>query len=281
MTQGADVIVAFRSPPVTEVVAAVAFESSAPEDVLESLLSAFWAERLRSDFPSLQRQPAYSPPVERFGAGGPSQDLRVRFTLGAPPTRLWAMTDGGKELLQLQPGWFACNWRKVQPQTQYDRWPQRRASFEKCFADMQAFLAERGVADLRPYQCEVTYINQIRAGASWKSHADVGAIFAAATNRRLAVELPLERVSGQLDFLFNGPDGSTGPAGRLHVTLNPGFADGGDDPIYVLDLTARGAPLSQDQAGVLDFLDLGRATIDRAFLALTSEALHTEWGLIK
>jgi uncharacterized protein (TIGR04255 family) len=278
VVSGPDAIVAFDSPPVVEVVAAVAFEAVASQDVLNSLLSAFWAENLRTDFPKIVQQPAYGVPVERFTGSAPGQEVRVRFGIGSPPVRLWAMAEDEQQLLQLQSDWFACNWRKVQPQAEYDRWPSRRASFTSWYESLLAFLAERGVTEVTPYQCEVTYINHIRSGGVWTAHKDVGAIFAAASGRRSTVPLALEQVAVQADFVIDSDDDAS-PLGRLHVSLIPGYGDGGDDPLYVLELTARGAPLAPTVAGTVAFLDKGREAIVRTFLSLTTPEMHSEWGM--
>jgi hypothetical protein len=51
-------IVSFDAPPVVEVVVGVTFDGIGAET--SALLSAFWKEYLRNEYPSLQQQPPYS-----------------------------------------------------------------------------------------------------------------------------------------------------------------------------------------------------------------------------
>ncbi len=155
--------VSFRSPPVVEVIAAVAFEGMSQPEVAP-LLGAYWRERLREQFPRLEQQPPYFPPTEQFPAPGPFGQLH--WSVGPPPIRWWALTQDGTQLLQLQPNWFACNWRKVQPHDDYDRWPARRDAFARWYLDLTEFLRSEGLPGPRVIQCEVTYIiTSSRAGS--------------------------------------------------------------------------------------------------------------------
>ena len=48
----------------------------------------------------------------------------------------------GKEVVQAQPDWFACNWRRVSRGDEYDRWPSRRAAFERHFQELEEFVID-------------------------------------------------------------------------------------------------------------------------------------------
>lgn len=160
-----DHIVSFTSPPVVEVVAGVSFTGVNAE--AGALLAAFWKENLRHDYPALQQQPPYSPPVEQFRSSVEPLSLSLDFGAVFPFARLWALSQDENELLQLQPGWFACNWRKVNPDDEYDRWPRRRDAFAKTFDHLSQLLVEEGVAEPKIQQCEVSYINHITASDAW------------------------------------------------------------------------------------------------------------------
>jgi hypothetical protein len=67
--------------------------------------------------------------------------------------------------------------------------------------------------------------------------------------------------------------------GRLYAKIIPAFGPDGTTPLYVFELTARGEPQGDGTEGALTFLDLGRAAIDRTFLALTTRTMHEEWEL--
>ena len=267
-----ETIVSFTAPPVVEVVAGVAFEDVDP--TLGPLLAAFWKERLRDRFPRLQQQPPYFPPVEQFATGGVSPSFSLELGSAFPAARLWVSSNDGQELLQLQPAYFACNWRKVQPADEYDRWSKRRQAFERWFTMLSEFLAAEGSGHPKVTQCEVTYVNHIRAGKVWHRHSDFRDVFAG--DWSLPGGYPLEQLSAQLQLLMTQDDQ---PYGRLHVKVLPAFDRDGSTPLYVFELTARGEPLGDGPVGGGAFLDRGREAIDRAFLAMTTQQMHAEWGL--
>jgi uncharacterized protein (TIGR04255 family) len=266
-----DSIVSFASPPVVEVVAGVAFDGLTPET--SALLGAFWKEQLRQEFPTLQLQPPITTQDEQFPVGGRSI-FAFNALAGMPAPRLWAQSSDGQDLLQLQPGWFACNWRKVQPDGEYDRWARRRGDFQRYFNRLIEYLSKEGAGQPKIRQCEVTYINHIVASKIWSSHAEFSKIF----NVSISSDLPqlLEQVTFQGQFVLER-DGE--PYGRLYVKIIPAFGQDGKTPLYVLELTARGAPKADGVEGALAFLDLGREAIDLTFVKLTSDAMHREWGL--
>jgi uncharacterized protein (TIGR04255 family) len=267
-----DSIVSFTSPPVVEVVAGVAFEGLSTET--SALLAAFWKEHLREKFPSLQQQPPYSAPDERFPGNGRSFSFNLNLGSAFPAARLWVQSSDGQQLLQLQPGWFACNWRKVDTGQEYDRWQSRRTTFRQYFTELSDYLAAEGAGQPKIRQCEVTYINHIIPSAVWSRHPDSATIFSFSPPAN--TPYPLEQMSAQLQFALI-QDGV--PYGRLHAQVTPAFGPDGIAPLYVFELTARGAPLGDDINGALAFLDRGREAVDRTFVALTTDTMHKEWGL--
>ena len=47
--------------------------------------------------------------------------------------------------------------------------------------------------------------------------------------------------------------------------------------MLIMNLTARGAPLTDDLDGVLGFLDIGHEAIVTTFDAVTTSEMHTLW----
>ncbi len=264
-------IVSFTAPPVVEVVAGVAFDGVDAE--LGPLLGAFWKEQLRETFPVLEQQPPYSPPMEQFPISRSSADP-FEISTTYPPARLWAKSVDGQQILQLQPGYFACNWRRVRPSDDYDRWPRRRNEFERWFSSLCEFLATEGTGQPKITQCEVTYINHIRGGGAWSDHSQFDKIFT--LNLDVSNVGDFEQAIVQVDSVLKNEFGQ--PTGRLHLKILPAFARDGKTPLYVFELTARGAPRGDGLPGALSFLNEGRKAIDLAFVAATSPLMHREWG---
>ncbi len=262
--------ISFRSPPVVEVVAGVALDDRQLRPETGPQLAAFWHTRLRERFPRVEHQPSYTPTTEQFPATAPS--FQLQWNVGVAPTRLWALTDDGQELLQLQPGWFACNWRKVQPQDEYDRWPARRSEFARWFRELTSFLADEGLEAPRITQCEVTYVNHIRPGDSWTDHVDIDQLLKLTVPP--SMPLPLEQVTTQAQYLMQR-DGA--PVGRVHVRVIPAYDQDGKTPLYVLEITARGVPAGPRLEDALAFLTSGRDAINDTFVAITTRQMQQEW----
>ena len=239
-------------------------------DALAHSLAAFWKERLRDHFPAGQQQPPYSPPVEQFPSAGQGSGFQFELGVSIPTPRLLVSRDGEQELLQLQPGWFACNWRKVRPQDEYDHWQRRRDAFERWFTELSDFLAREGVGEPKVTRCEVTYINHVEAGDVWSHHAEFERIF----NVSFGAGTPtrLEQVSAQAQFtLDQGRWNRMADCTRKSFLRLRGMAR---HPCTSSNATARGAPRGNGLAGAVAFLDLGREAIDGAFVGLDHSEMH-------
>lgn len=269
VTDGTDPIVHFDDPPVVEVVAGVAFEGLGPE--ASPYLAAYWNQHLKDRFPRVEQQPPYQPPRETFGAEHGIQQVQFELMAGLPPSRLWASSVTSGELVQLQPGWFACNWRKTEPDAQYDHWQARREAVATEFAAFSEFVTGQGIGRPKVTQCEVTYVNHIQPNELWNSHAQAERIFPFVSPRtsegrleQLSTEIQVALLEGGVQF------------GRLHIKILPAFAKDGRTPLYVFELTARG-PVHAEGIGAetaTSFLDKGRNAIVRTFLQLTSEEMQ-------
>ena len=272
MTEGVELIVHFDAPPVVEVVAGVAFEGMGPE--AGALMAAFWKERLREQFPLVEEQPPYAPPIEQFGTAVQSSNFTFQLGTGFPGARLLASTADRQELIQLQPGWFACNWRKVQATDEYDHWPKRRAAFDKWFNELSDFLTSADAKPPKITQCEVTYVNHIYPGPVWSQHAHFERIFVSSFGK--LGKGRLEQITAQAQFTIGDENQ---PSGRLHVKILPAYAKDGLTPLYVLELTARG--IASSGRAPTDFLGLGRAAIDSLFLEITTSEMQAEWKRVR
>ena len=269
----------FESPPVIEVALGVQFDP--PLALTSAHLGRIW-EIYQRRFPKTQDQPPLPSVIETPDAKvspGPS----VQF-VGVPPLpRCWFLNEAETELIQIQKDRFVRNWRKVQVGDVYPRYEQIRDGFRDDLDALVAFASRERLGEVRPTQCEATYVNHIRAGAVWQSHSEVQRVVALWRGNpkpgagflpepedvRFAVRYVITEDSGQ--FL-----------GRLNVDLQPGFLTSDQSPILVLTLTARGRPDGSGLQGVLNFLNRGREWIVRGFTEITTEATQQqEWKRTK
>jgi uncharacterized protein (TIGR04255 family) len=263
----------FRKPPLVEVVLAVAFDPieglSAPQ------LGRLWTTSF-ADLSRVEEQLPYVPPTEVFGPATPGLQIRFQVMPQPPPSRLWFVNPRGTELVQVQRDWFARNWRKRGADDEYLHYDSVRAPFESNLRALADFVENNGLGTLIPRQCEVTYVNQIVRAGVWQNFGDLQQVVNVWTGPPEPGFLPSPEDAGfQARYVMH--DGNQEPIGRLHVSLQPAYHQPDGEPIFVLNLTARGAPLSPDLEGVYRFLDTGHEWVVRGFTDLTTSRMHEVW----
>jgi uncharacterized protein (TIGR04255 family) len=263
----------YTKPPVVEVVAAVRF-ADLPA-VLSAGLGEFWRSTLASDLPDVAVKAPYAAPTEVFTRKSNVPELSLDLAEVPPFPRFWFTAASGDELLQLQSNWMACNWRKVAPDAVYGRWRSRRDAFQERFRQLSEWVADRDVR-LIPNQCEVTYINHIHPmDGIWQAHAEAYRVFRPLSPLPSLPPVYLEDEILQASYIIGSQDE---PAGRVHVKVQPAFSLKDDAPIFVMELTARGAPRSSSLDGVMDFLDQGRRAVATIFDSITTPEAQEGWG---
>lgn len=261
----------YRNPPVTEVALSVAFEP------LRGYTSAhggvFWG-RISDRYPRAEEQgPMLTPeelPEPETSKGSP-------IVLGKLPfPRLWLLNADGTELIQLQQNSFTRNWRQTENQP-YPRYEELR---ERFLADLQlftTFVVEKGLGDVVPRQCEVTYVNQIIAGEGWRDFSEMDKVIAGCSKLEGATLLKRpEEVRYASRYAIQDDRGQF--LGRLTVAAEPALRRQDRKPIIQLTLTVRGKAIGAGSDGILAFLDIGRNWIVRGFTDITTREMHAIWG---
>jgi len=265
----------FRDPPVVEVALSVQFDSLSK--LRTPQMGLLWQE-FRDRFPKTEEHAPLDMAVERFGAPQrPKGVARIKMLEGPPVPRCWFLNEAGTELIQIQHDRFVRNWRKAGTDAEYPRYEHIRGAFESELRSFSAFVEREQLGAFAPNQCEVTYVNHIVAGKSWTTHAELDRVVTVC--RRSFSDPFLDRPEDagmRLRFLI--PDDGGQPIGRLHVAIDSGYRTKDDQPLFVLNLTARGAPRGDGLGGVMGFLDLGREWVVRGFASLTTQTMHREWG---
>lgn len=265
----------FRRPPLTEVVLGVQFE---PVAGFRSVHAGLFWDRIRESFPHVEERSPLPPVIERFG-GRPSRDLKVQWqVLETPPApRYWFLNQKGDQLIQLQSDRFLHNWRKRGPNDSYPRYESIRESFKGELELFQAFLADEGLAQPEPNQCEVTYVNHILPDDVWERHGQLGRVLTTFSGEP-SDDFLAEPEDARLAARYLIAEDDEAPLGRLHISTKSGFQVSSGKPIIILELTARGQPGGEGTEGVLQFLDLGREWIVRGFASITTPEMHELWG---
>ncbi len=263
----------FGRPPVIEVALSIQFEPL--PQFCTAHIGLLW-RMLRERFPRTEQHPPRDPVFELFGVSKqPSMNVRVERVLPVPQVRF--LNERGNELIQVQQDRLVHNWRKVDDGDEYPRYPSVKSRFLEELDAFRRFLASENLGDISPNQCEVTYVNHIRSGEVWRSHAELGRVVSLLSGAHSDEFLPSPQdIAARIRYVIPGQDGT--PVGRLLVSLDPAFLSADDSPVYVMVLTARGKPLGEGIEGAVSFLDLGREWVVRGFTSLTSPEMHRVWG---
>ncbi len=271
MANSSEALPRFKKPPVIETVLGVHFRP------LEKFTSAhqglLWDRRFRERFPKLEERP----PVEELRELFDEERLGVPMirwqVFDRPPAlRLWAASEDGQHVVQIQKNALFAGWLKTGEEVAYYPYAERREEFSQQLEQVQDFFRAEGIGQLEPTTWIVTYINHIDYEGFRKVGPAVARTLTFWTNESSDTWLP-EPDKVALDFTFPMPDN----AGRLNANLTTAVLMSDKRHVLRLDLTARGQLKARDVAGALAGIDLGHEWIVRGFASLTRPEMHQAW----
>lgn len=264
----------FTRPPVIEVVLGIQFDRITGFQTIHA--GHLWDD-FRRDFPQVQEHPPLDPTFETFGTKPVGSGVKLELMSGPLPLpRLWFLNEAQTQLIQFQPDRFIHNWRKVQEDDVYPRYENIKVRFLDELNTLERFFHEHGLGELRPNQCEVTYVNHILSAAGENLCERPERVFRFfRKDFSQGVLDKFEDSRFQIRFVLS--DKGKRPIGRLHVNVQPARSREGE-PMIVLTLTARGSPLNPTLESASQFLDFGRDKIVRGFAELTTETMHERWA---
>lgn len=262
----------FRDPPLVETVLSLQFQPLRKLSLVH--VGRLWHE-FRDTFPVFEEHPPLPAVREDFGAPSPRR-MEVTIEERLPMPRVCFLNRSETELIQFQPDRIIHNWRKAGlSSTPYPRYERVRANFREEVRRFQQFLSVEALGKMVIDQCEVTYANHIEPCDVWSRHGQIQGVLRNWTALESSFLPEAEDGSIQQRFVIRSDSGD--PVGRLHTSLTPAWRAGGQSPILVLTLTARGQPIAEGIDGGFAFFDLGRAWIVKAFTDLTTNDMHRVW----
>lgn len=262
----------FKSPPVTEVVLSVQF---AGLPLFRGVHAGLYWREIRDEYPVVSEQTPIPPIFETFGATPMLTSFQGQIML-PPPVRHWFETPDGEHLVQLQPDRILHNWRKRSPEMEYPRYESLCAKFTDEVDKLATLLGQEGLGEIRPNQCEVTYINTITLPGGENPHEHFGRITPLWTGD-LSEPSPGSPEITTIQTRFVLRKDHT-PFGRVYVTFTPAFRAIDHKPVVQLEITTRGKPEQQSIAAAFALLDEGRDVVVRTFASVTTPLMHKEWG---
>lgn len=275
MSNSSEGLPRFGKPPVIETVLGIHFRSlDRFTSVQQGLL---WDRRFRRQFPRLEERPPVEELHERFGEERLAPPvIRWQVSERVPSPRLWAASENGQHVIQIQKNGFFANWLKTSDDETYRPYLERREAFSQQLNQVEEFFHEEEIGQLEPTSWTLTYINHI----DYKGLHELGPALARTltvwTNQWSDDWLPQpDKVN--LDFTFPMPD----DMGRLNVSLVPVVLLSDKRQMLRLDLTARGQLKVKDVASALAGIDLGHDWVVRGFASLTRPEMHQKWERIQ
>ncbi|MSQ73123.1 MAG: TIGR04255 family protein [Betaproteobacteria bacterium] len=270
----------FSKPPVGEVVLSLQFPQMPLLQVVH--LGLFWNE-LRTRFPKSEYHSPVDPAFENFEMPKFAPGMLIRMNVVPMPfPRLWFVSENGTELVQIQQDRLIFNWRRTKVEDVYPRYEDIREKFEGILDAFEAVLRKEGISDngVSPNQVEVTYLNQIQREGVWESHSEMGKVLRlyAPTDLSHIIGSDPEAIASKLIYRLLKP-GYDKPIGRLHIDIDPGFDPQKNEPLILVNLLARGAPLGQGRDGTFEFMDFARGVIVKTFAEITTKEMHAAWGI--
>lgn len=265
----------FGAPPVAEVVLSAQFEKLPSFRTVH--IGLLW-EHFRRKFPVTEEHAPLDPIFENLDSDSLVRNtgmIRIRSFEKPPLPRAWFINSQGSQLIQVQADRFIHNWRKVQQTEEYPRYETIREAFVLELESFARFVEKENLGSLQFNQGEITYVNHIIPGDAGTDHKDPHRIVRYWNPLTQGFLPPPEDISFNVRQVIRTRDQRV--AGRLHTSLQAGWRSDDKAPIYILELTARGAPQSPDVIGVTDFFDLGREWIVKGFTEITTDEMHALW----
>jgi uncharacterized protein (TIGR04255 family) len=268
----AESLPSYERPPVQEVALGLRFDSL---DLQLPHFVEFWTS-LRDRFPNLEQAPALPPtPAEDLSATTPDgPQLQLLMGQGSPLPRFWLVSEEGNEVCQIQGDRLIVNWRSRDDADVYPRYEYVKELLVSCLDALLLLISASGLGELKVFQVEVDYVNQIDQGQGWTDLSDLGHVFSGWDPTPAQSELPVPTRAGmEIQYLI--PD-SADPDGRLYVNITSATRD--KRPVMNLVLRARMPVPERTIEAALNALDVGRSWIVHTFTSLTTPEMHEIWG---
>lgn len=263
----------FENPPVVEVAISVQF---ARLDLAPAQIGKYAIDLAECGYPKIETHPPIVKVMERFGEN-PSTEATPDFQSPQDMVRHWFASEDKTRLIQLQRDRFVHNWRKLGTAVPYPRFDTLRSEFQTRLSEFVSFTESQGIGSIEPDQCEVTYVNHIRPSGVWSTFKEMSKAVGISDSQFSDTFLPNPHdMRANARFIIAGTDDK--PIGRLHVSCQCARDSETNEPLFVLTVIARGAPLGNGIDGAMKFIDVARQWVVRGFASVTTPAMHEAWG---
>ncbi len=261
--------ISFSKPPISEVVYSFQFEPLSNYHL--GYAGLLWGE-YRKDYPLVEQDAPLKHEIERFGTVPKAPQPKFEFVQKLPQPRLRMISKDRGLLLQLQNDRFVFNWRNFHdPDREYPRFDNLRKIFQKELDKFENFVLSNELGDLGYNQVEVTNVNHIPTNNREFSDVFKGLECGVDISPELEPETFLFQLKQKIYL-------DSKPIGRLYTAIEKANLISDRTQIFKLTFTARGHPKNPTRESSIELLELLRDHINNAFLKLTTDQMHKEWG---
>lgn len=262
----------FDHPPIAEVTLSVQFESL--PGLHAAHIGRLW-DRWSGRYPQHEEHGELAPMPDENDEGLRQPSIMLKFIEAAPLPRTWFLDASGEHIVQVQRDRFVLNWRRKDDT--YPHYAELLPRFQQEYDVFASFVAEHNLGDLVPDQCQVTYLNPVPLEGEYSCPGGMAGLLEGWSGTHSeSPTLDGGEASVQIRYPITDQGGSR--RGRLIVTVGSAVRAETDEAVLLLEMTARGRPLSGSLEGIVEFLDHGHDAIVTMFAALTTTQMHTVWG---
>jgi uncharacterized protein (TIGR04255 family) len=150
-----DDLPSFDRPPVIEVAVGVHFLQLTGLNTvsLVRMVDDLW----RGTYPTTTEQP----PLPTLALPGKGPTFAFQLQAGAPPVRLWSLSEDQSLLVQVQHDRLLLNWRKLTDDAPYPRYRKLREDFTGLWREFASYVGDHDFGVLQPSIAEVSFFNRI------------------------------------------------------------------------------------------------------------------------
>lgn len=249
----------YKKPPVNEVVCGIRFHD--PDKLCIPHIGLLW-DKFRREYPKIQ----HAPPIASVKG-----EILVDKATGIPLPRVWFINESDDQLVQFQFDRFYFNWRRRE--NEYPRYNHVIENFERTWNTIEIFFGEFELGELKPIECELTYINHIPKGQEWNTIDDLPKIFTDFVWKQKEKRfLPNpENIAWQAEFPL--PE----KKGHLIVSLKQAIRAEDKVTLLVLELKTRGIGESSSLEATREWFDLAHKWIVQGFTDLITPEIQDIW----
>ncbi len=257
----------FDRPPIDEIAISLQFDPLPGFRAVH--IGRFWT-RIRDRYPSTEDLGQL--PATSDGGPGPVPVPVQMISFGPAPVlpRTWFFDDSRNRLIQLQPGRFVRNWRKLTDTDRYPGYSVLIDEFKLEWANFLSFLQEEGVGLPSVNLCELTYVDHIEPVADDKL-GELSSIFTFMQPAKAGSFLASPEI-----FLWSAA--YRVPAGRLQIDMNPVLRARDMRRMLAVNFTLRGQPPGKSDDHVFSWFDRAHECVNKAFEEITEPRMHQVWG---